>query len=247
MSKYCSNCGQKLEDEALFCGNCGCKQEAPAFNPAFDKGAGYPPSGRGIPSQQGSSSGWGKKIALALVALLVVFSAYGLGSGGFSQPAAKPAPKTETRTVEPPSATTQTPAASKVPSAPKQEPAAAPAPKAPKQVLVTREAASRLIQNFYSELNRKDYNTAYSKLSQAWQSDYPFASWKEGYGTTVSQQVAVTRVETASEQLATVYYNLQAQDRKNGQLVNSRFQGHCDVIVENGRLVMANPEVQVVR
>ncbi len=76
MSKYCSQCGEKLNDNAVFCGKCGTRigqKQVLRFE--------EPKRGVSIDGKREKSGGFGKIILIALILAVGVFVATRLSSG----------------------------------------------------------------------------------------------------------------------------------------------------------------------
>ena len=112
-----------------------------------------------------------------------------------------------------------------------------------KGVIINDQYARRTVNAFYTNLNNKRFSDAYSMFSSDWKSQINYDSWKNGYADTVSQNVNITDVEVQSNDLATVYFTLNAKDKQGNQTVTSSFKGQWDVIIEKGRLVLDNPSI----
>lgn len=82
MDMYCGKCGSKLEEQAAYCSNCGATviQQSTSIKAFASIPAPVP-----IPVPNRSGSNNKKLIMIAVIAIVVIFGAYKLFSGGGSQ------------------------------------------------------------------------------------------------------------------------------------------------------------------
>jgi len=108
---------------------------------------------------------------------------------------------------------------------------------------LSKETAKKLVENFYREIEKKEYDKAYVKMSKGWQEEYPYEKWKAGYATTTSNHAVIIGASLVSKDKIKVDFKLHAVDKRADGFQPSDFRGHVDVIVENGKLVMDNPNI----
>ena len=111
---------------------------------------------------------------------------------------------------------------------------------------ITSSQARNLADDYIAALNRRDFQAAYSKYSKDWQSDFAYETWRRGYDNTISQRITSGNVSNAGTNRATIEFVLESKDRTGSSgTITRRFQGTWDVIRENGKLVLDNPDVKV--
>lgn len=113
----------------------------------------------------------------------------------------------------------------------------------------SKRNAAMFLVNYFKDIDRKDFNSAWSKLhpNQRPKMFASVADFRDGYRTTYSQDVVVKYVEIITPRRARVFFELYAKDKENGRLVPHNFKGRWDVVQENGRYYMTNPNVSVLR
>ena len=118
----------------------------------------------------------------------------------------------------------------------------APAEEKPETGVTAEEAVER-VRTFYYNLNHKYYDEAYNMFAESWKSQVGFDGWAAGFATTVSQEVNVLSWDRSGD-VCRVFFQLRAVDNIDGKTVYSLFDGHWDVLRENGRAVLGNPEIR---
>lgn len=207
---------------------------APADPPTFTAGGArrgalgqqtpyYAPSGPGGPPHQRGSR-WPLTLALALVALALILggSLFLLlrSSGGTAQNGGT-TPTTASGTQTPGTSTPVTPT---------------PASPSPTQVTLTPGSAEALIQQFYSDINNKQYDAAYDLLSTEYQQTQSRQKFIDGFSTTVQDTINIQDTQTQPDGTIRVDVTLQAVDNKNGTDVTTNYTGYYIVELENGQL-----------
>lgn len=102
--------------------------------------------------------------------------------------------------------------------------------------LGTRNSSSDAVERFYSEINGKDFESAYKRLSPSFRRSMPFDAFRAGYATTMS----VIATVTDSDGGPVVRVHLIAIDRnRNGTSRTSSFDGYWKVVPSaNGDLLL---------
>ena len=175
-------------------------------------------------------------LVVIVIALVVIgASCWKMFSQNSSASQSQPLKQTTVATTQP--ATT--------PSTTTQPAHATPAPKKPsitKPVLNT-DTAKKIVEEFYAEIEKKEYDRAYPKMSKGWQEEYPFEKWRDGYATTASNHAVILGAAPVGKDKIKVDFKLHAVDKKADGYYPTDFQGHVDVLVENNKLVMDNPYI----
>ena len=192
--------------------------QAPPYRPA-PAGPGGPPQRRG--------PRWPLVIAVVLVALALI-----AGGGVFlllHLPGGNQQGNGQTPGV------TQTPGITVTPS---------PIP-SPTPVTLTPEGAEGVINEFYQDINNKNYDAAYDLLSQEYRSTHPHQAFVDGYKTTVSSIVNILNAQELTDGSNAIRVNitLVATDNKNGSNVTTNYAGYYDVVLENGKLLILRAKV----
>jgi fumarate reductase subunit D len=103
-----------------------------------------------------------------------------------------------------------------------QEPSPTPLPATP----------TGLVREFYTLLNRKAFDIAYSLLSERYQRVWPFDAFRAGYRTTQAIQIDdVSQVGDSPQ----VRVSVTATDLLDGQATVRRYQGQWFLVEENGQ------------
>ena len=246
MAKFCKFCGQQLSNEnAVFCPKCG-KRIAAA--PQADYQQTTVPRPSAIQGQPGTNNKLVYGLIVVIAALILGFAGYMVHNElGKEKVAANNSASQASQTEQKPAPAKTQPQAAALP----QAPAAAPAPAQaqidtslpPATLVVTRSNAAQTVRNYFAAVDAKNYRKAYNMLSSDWRSEFSYDKLSSGYATTIGQELIITSVNVQSDQRATVNFDLNATDRKNGRRVYSYYRGHWDVIPEAGKLVMDNPEI----
>ena len=215
---------------------------APVTNPSSYPGApvsypGYtpPPSGASYPGyapgtlppggynqQQGGpprQNGRGRALLVALVVLLALalagsFAWYFL-YGRTSTSVNTPTPTAQTTTA----ASTPTPVLTPTQTT----------------TLTPSQQAQALLQQYYTDVNNRDYQAAYSLLGMANQNSKPYAQFKNGYAHTRHDSITFNNIAPQSDGTVVVSMTIQAtEDAASGGTQMSTYQGSYVVGQENG-------------
>ncbi|HEX6778036.1 MAG TPA: zinc ribbon domain-containing protein [Ktedonobacterales bacterium] len=106
----------------------------------------------------------------------------------------------------------------------------------PTEAALTGPNAQALVNQFYTDINSKNYDAAYDLLSTNYQSTQSRENFKAGYQTTVSDSWTFGGTQTLSDGSVQVNITLTAIDNKNGTNVTTVYTGYYIVIKENGQL-----------
>lgn len=106
----------------------------------------------------------------------------------------------------------------------------------PTEAALTGPNAQALINQFYTDINSKNYDAAYDLLSTNYQKGQSRENFKAGYQTTVSDSWTFGGTQTLSDGSVQVNITLTAIDNKNGTNVTTLYTGYYIVIKENGQL-----------
>jgi hypothetical protein len=115
----------------------------------------------------------------------------------------------------------------------------------PTPVTLTPEGAEGVINEFYQDINNKNYDAAYDLLSQEYRSTHPHQAFVDGYKTTVSSIVNILNAQELTDGSNAIRVNitLVATDNKNGSNVTTNYAGYYDVVLENGKLLILRAKV----
>lgn len=106
----------------------------------------------------------------------------------------------------------------------------------PTQVVLTPESATALVNQFYADINARDFDAAYNLLSQSYQQKQSRQSFKNGFLTTVQDTLIIQGAQTLADGTVQVNVRLIAIDNKNGSQVTTIYTGYYIVILEKGAL-----------
>lgn len=106
----------------------------------------------------------------------------------------------------------------------------------PTEAALTGPNAQALINQFYTDINSKNYDDAYNLLSTNYQKGQSREDFKAGYQTTVSDSWIFGGTQTLSDGSIQVNITLTAIDNKNGTNVTTVYTGYYIVIKETGQL-----------
>ncbi len=106
----------------------------------------------------------------------------------------------------------------------------------PTQVVLTPDTASALVQQFYDDINARNFDAAYDLLSASYQQKQSRESFKNGFLTTVQDTLTIEGAQTLADGTVQVNVTLVAVDNKNGSQVKTVYKGYYIVILENGAL-----------
>ncbi|PWW34631.1 MULTISPECIES: S1C family serine protease [Paenibacillus] len=96
--------------------------------------------------------------------------------------------------------------------------------------------AEGLVTEFYMNLNLNDYVTAYALLGSEWQSGISYAKFREGYINTSYVTIAEVSSSDKSNDEIEVTAFITADERKDGELVTTKYKVTYQVGYENGQL-----------
>lgn len=126
-----------------------------------------------------------------------------------------------------------------------QTPGVTPSPTmipSPTPVVLTPETAKAVIQEYYDDINAKNYDAAYDLLAPEYQQTHPLQSFKDGYKTTVQDVLTIVGTTQVSDGIE-VDITLQATDNKNGTNVTTNYAGYYVVTLEGGKLLILRAQV----
>ncbi len=106
----------------------------------------------------------------------------------------------------------------------------------PTAVVLTPDTASALVNQFYVDINARDFDSAYDLLSTSYQQKQSRQSFKNGFLTTVQDTLTIQSAQTLADGTVQVNVTLIALDNKNGSQVKTVYTGYYIVILENGAL-----------
>jgi len=104
------------------------------------------------------------------------------------------------------------------------------------QTSADSQLAEDLVNAFYESLNAGDYVTAYALLGSEWQSGTSYTKFREGYINT--SYVTIGEVSSASkgDEEMEVKAIINADERRNGERVTSKYKVTYQLGYENGQL-----------
>lgn len=198
---------------------------------------GYPPPGGVVyqpieapytpRSQQRKGRSGMVALILFLVALLFVGGALGVflaNRGGLLFHNATPTTTTSTQTVT----STQTPGSTVTASS------------SPTSVPVT-EQAQTLLENYYSDINNKDYQDAYAMLGSAMQAKQSYNNYANGFANTQQDQLSITKTTQQGNGTVRLDVTLKATTT-DGSIQN--FTGYYIIGQEYGSLKILSGKLQ---
>ncbi len=112
----------------------------------------------------------------------------------------------------------------------------APVTPSPTQVPLNGQTAQALIQQFYADINNKQYDAAYDLLSQQYQQTQSRQNFDSGFQNTIQDTLTILKTEMQSDGSVRVDVRLAALENKNGAQVTTNYAGFYIVIIENGQL-----------
>jgi hypothetical protein len=110
----------------------------------------------------------------------------------------------------------------------------------PTPVVLNTETASALIQQYYDDINAKDYNAAYDLLSPEYQAKQSRQSFISGFQNTVHDTLTIDNAVPRSDGTVEVDIHLQAQETSG----TSNFAGYYIVTKENGKLLILTANIK---
>ena len=158
-------------------------------------------------------------LILAIICILIALITGGVfvlkGAFATQQPPATPTPVVHT-----------TPTATSTPSP------------TPTTALTPSQQATLLVQNYYTDINNRDYQAAYNLLGSNFQSSHPYNQFASGYANTVHDNLTTGTVTTLSDGTYNVPATVVAtENNTSGQGTHqSTYQGYYIVGRENGSL-----------
>ncbi len=100
--------------------------------------------------------------------------------------------------------------------------------------LTTADHAHTVIQQYYADINNKDYQSAYNLWGSDFQNSYSYDKFAAGYAHTMHDDVTINSLTTNADGTVTTRITLVAlEDTVNGQ-VTSTYQGTYIIGQENG-------------
>jgi serine/threonine protein kinase len=175
---------------------------------------------------------------LLIIALLLGGVFVGLRLG--SSPA--PVPPTATSVPNPTPGTTVAPTQAQptpTPVPPTPTPTSAPPSPTPSPA----QLAQSVVQQYYNDINNKDYQSAYNLWGSAFQNSHSYSSFASGFANTVQDNVTISNVLTLSDGTVQVYITLQATDQTTSGTTTSTYQGYYTVGQENGAWKLLNAHI----
>ena len=171
-------------------------------------------------AQKRSRRPWLGLVAVLLVLVLITGGVFVIkGAFATQQPPATPTPVVHTTPTVTPTATS------------------APSP-TPTPTLSPSQQAAVVVQNYYDDINSRNYQAAYSLLGSQFQSSHPYAQFSSGYANTVHDNLTAGTVTALSDGTFNVPATVVAtEDNVPGPGTHqSTYQGYYIVGQENGTL-----------
>jgi hypothetical protein len=110
-------------------------------------------------------------------------------------------------------------------------------------VLLTPDTASALIQEYYADINARNFDAAYDLYSTSYQQAHSRQSFVTGFQTFVQDTLTIQGAQTLADGTVEVDITLMAIDNKNGTQVTTNYAGYYIVIIENGALRILRAKV----
>jgi serine/threonine protein kinase len=196
----------------------------------------YPPA---EPAPRPGLRPWLLIIAALLIIVLVLGGVFvGLRLG------ASPAPIPPTATTVPNPTPGTTVAPTQAPPTPTPvPPTPTPTQAPPSPTPSPAQQAQSVVQQYYSDINNKDYQSAYNLWGSAFQNAHSYSSFANGFANTVQDNATISNVLTLSDGTVQVYINLQATDQTSSGTTTSTYQGYYTVGQENGAWKLLSAQI----
>jgi serine/threonine protein kinase len=117
---------------------------------------------------------------------------------------------------------------------PSPAPAAAMPPATPTET--TAQLAQDLVQQYYNDINKQDFQDAYQLWSASYRSAHPFQDFEQGFASTTHDDVVFGKTATRSDGTVSVPLTLYVTDQSDTGLTIKAYQGSYIVGEEDGLL-----------
>lgn len=105
--------------------------------------------------------------------------------------------------------------------------------------------AGEFLVSYFRNIDNKHFQASWRQLSPNWRTHFTsIDTYSAMYKDTLSQNIEIVNVEYVNSNKAVVYFKLVAIDRTNSGTKKQFFAGKWDVIKQDGRLYMDNPDVK---
>jgi hypothetical protein len=107
----------------------------------------------------------------------------------------------------------------------------------PGQPALTPATATALVQEFYSDVNARNYGSAYALLSKEWQQQTSFTDFSNGYQNTLKDTLTIEGTQALAGETIQVNVQLQALEQQtDGTQGTSTYIGFYIIGKEDGKL-----------
>jgi len=123
-------------------------------------------------------------------------------------------------------------------NSPQVTPTQSPTPTSRETPTLLNNVVRQTVVDFYENVARKNYSTAWNYLSDDWKQSSPYSKWVQGYNNTISTRLDSAEVignVTENDDKATVRVGLTARDRESGRILVQTFAGNITVIKRGGK------------
>lgn len=110
-----------------------------------------------------------------------------------------------------------------------------------------KEAAKNNLVGYYTAIDKKDFNKAYSYLSSRYKKSKRFEDFKNEYNGIISSNVTVKNVSDKSDDSIDVEFTLNQKNRNEEQTLDSTFEGKWTVVKEKEQWVLDQNNIKLVK
>ena len=110
-----------------------------------------------------------------------------------------------------------------------------------------KEAAKNNLVGYYSAIDKKDFNKAYSYLSSRYRKSKKFEDFKNEYNGIISSNVTVKNVSDKSGDSIDVEFTLNQKNSKEEQTFDSTFEGKWILVKEKEQWVLDQNNIKLVK
>lgn len=105
--------------------------------------------------------------------------------------------------------------------------------------------AGDFLVSYFKNIDDKNFQAAWRQLSPEWRTHFTsIDTYSAMYKDTIEQDVEILDVKFVNNNTAVVFFRLTATDRTSNGFKRQYFGGKWDIIKQDGRLYMDNPDVK---
>lgn len=120
-----------------------------------------------------------------------------------------------------------------------------PAPKKSSGTMTDVSQAGDFLVSYFKNIDNKNYVAAWNQLSPEWRTHFTsIDTYSAMYKDTLSQDIEILDVTRVGNDRAVVHFKLTAVDRTDTGTKRQFFAGKWDIIKQDGKLYMDNPDVK---